>query len=204
MSVEAMVRLIAEEAATEAAAIVAAAQADAASLVAEAQRAVDARVAAARATAEPAIRGEGIRMVNAARLRLLEDRAERTAERSAGVFAEAGRRLTAIVDGGDPDRWRRALERLTLEGVELVGPGAEVRVRSADRDALTALAASRGARLTTLGPDAPPGPLVRSADGRLEVDATLPARVRRAELRLAETVAVLLAGESAPGEGGGP
>jgi len=202
MSVEAMVRLIADEAATEAAAIVAAARTDAVSVVAAAQTAVDGRVAAARALAEPAIRGEGIRMVNAARLRLLEDRAARTAERSAAVFAEAGHRLTAIADGGDSDRWRRALQQLTLEGIELVGPGAEIGVRHADRDALTALAGSHGAHLTSLGPDAPPGPLVRSADGRLEVDASLPARIRRAELRLAETVAELLGGESAPGEGG--
>jgi vacuolar-type H+-ATPase subunit E/Vma4 len=40
--------------------------------------------------------------------------------------------------------------------------------------------------------DLPPGVIVRSADGRLEIDATLPTRLDRARTRLADSTARLL------------
>jgi vacuolar-type H+-ATPase subunit E/Vma4 len=200
MSVEAMVRLIADEAETEAAAIVTAARDDAAGIVAAAQAAADARVVAARSLAEPGVRGEGTRLVNAARLRLLERRAERVAERSAAVFEAASGRLARIADGTEPERWRRALERLAGEALELAGPGAEIRLRATDRGAVAEAAAAAGARVSPLGADAPAGLVVRSADGRLEVDATLDARLGRARLRLADRVAAALGIEAGGGD----
>lgn len=202
-----MVRIIAEEADTEAAAIVAAARVRADGLVGEARAAADARLAAALARAEPAIRAEAVRRVNAARLRLLERRAELIAGRTAAVFQLAGERLAEIADGAQPERWRAALGRLAAEAIELAGPGAEVDVRVADAGSIAATVEAAGARLVALGPDraagaANPGVVVRSSDGRIEVDATLPARLERARHRLAETVAARL-GPNPAGEGGG-
>lgn len=200
MSVEAMVRLIADEAETEAAAIVAAARDDAARILAAAQEAAETRVAAARALAVPGVRGEGTRLVNAARLRLLERRAEQAAERSAAVFDGASERLTRIADGAEPDRWQRALGRLACEALELAGSGGEIRLRANDRGAVAEAAAAAGVTVIPLGTDAPPGLVVRSADGRIEVDATLEARLGRARLRLAERVAGRLGPEQAGGD----
>lgn len=200
MSVEAMVRLIAEEAEVEAAAIVAAAQDDAARIVAAARKAADARVAAARALSVPGVRGEGTRLVNAARLRLLERRAERAAERSAAVFEAASERLTRIADGAEPERWQQALGRLAGEALELAGSGAEIQLRANDRGAVAEAVAAVAARVIPLGADAPAGLVVRSTDGRIEVDATLEARLGRARLRLAERVAERLGPEAAGGD----
>lgn len=202
-----MVRIIAEEAEAEAAAIVAAARVRADGLLGEARADADARLTAARARAEPAIRAETVRRVNAARLRLLERRAELVAGRTAAVFQRAGERLAEIADGAEPERWRAALGRLAAEAIELAGPGAEVNVRAADAGWVAATVEAAGARLVALGPDpaagaVPPGVVVRSSDGRIEVDATLPARLERARHRLAETVAVRL-GPNAAEEGGG-
>jgi len=204
VSVEAMVRIIAEEAETEASAIVAAARVRADGLVGEARAAAAARLAAARARAEPAIRAEAVRRVNAARLRLLERRAELVAGRTAAVFRAAEERLTALAEGAEPERWRAAIGRLAAEAIALAGPGAEVHVRAADACWVVAAAEAAGARVAGPGPDVtagevPPGVVVRSADGRIEVDATLRARLDRARQRLAETVASRL-GPDAPGE----
>jgi len=206
MSVEAMVRLISDEAEAEAAAIVTGAREDAARIVSAAQEAADARVAAARALAEPGVRGEGTRLVNAARLRLLERRAELAAERSAAVFDAAAERLARIADGDEPTRWEQAVRRLAGEALALAGPGAEIRLRVRDVDAVSEAAAAAGARVVPSGEDAPAGPAVRSGDGRIEVDATLDARLGRARLRLAERVAARLAadpGVAAPAVGAG-
>ena len=202
-----MVRIIAEEAETEAAAIVAAARVRADGLVGEARAAADARLAVARARAEPAIRAEAVRRVNAARLRLLERRAELVAGRTAAVFQRAGERLAEIADGAEPERWRAALGPLAAEAIALAGPGAEVNVRAADAGWVAATVEAAGARLVAFGPDpaagqVPPGVVVRSADGRIEVDATLPARLERARHRLAETVAARL-GPDVSGGGAG-
>lgn len=207
MSVEALVRIIAEEAETEAAAIVAAARVRADGLVGEARAAADARLAVARARAEPAIRAEAVRRVNAARLRLLERRAELVAGRTAAVFRAAEERLTALAEGAEPERWRTAIGRLAAEAIALAGPGAQVQVRAADAGWVAAAAEAAGARVVGPGPDViagemPPGVVVQSADGRIEVDATLRARLDRARYRLAETVATRL-GPDAPGESTG-
>jgi vacuolar-type H+-ATPase subunit E/Vma4 len=200
MSVEAMVRLIAAEAETEAAAIVAAAQDEAAGIVAAAQASADARVAAARALAEPGIRGEGTRLVNAARLRLLERRAERAAERSAAVFAAATERLARIADGAEVARWERALRRLAGEALELAGGGGEIQLRARDTGAVAGVADGAGARVVPLPDDAPAGLVIRSADGRIEVDARLRARLARARLLLADRVAADLGLEATGGD----
>jgi vacuolar-type H+-ATPase subunit E/Vma4 len=201
VSVEAMVQLVADEAEAEAAAIVASAREDAARTLAAAEAAAGSRLAAAHALAEPVVRGEGVRLVNAARLRLLERRAERAADQSAAVFAAASERLARIAGGAEPERWRHALGRLVGEALQPAGPGAEIELRAADCEAVAEAATAVGARVIPLGPDAPAGPRVRSADGRIEIDATLDARLARARLRLAERVAARL-GPGTPERGG--
>jgi hypothetical protein len=50
----------------------------------------------------------------------------------------------------------------------------------------------------------PAGLVTRSADGRIEVDATLPVRLVRAREQLAGEVAILLGAGGIPGLGGTP
>src|SRR3990172_3052600 len=110
-----------------------------------------ARAPAACGRAEPAIRAEATRMVNAARLRLLERRAELGAAWVEAVFADAAARLEAVAGGAAQPRRARAPGRLGEGGV-----------------------------------------VARSSDGRIEVDATIAARLERARARLAEPVARIL------------
>jgi vacuolar-type H+-ATPase subunit E/Vma4 len=89
------------------------------------------------------------------------------------------------------------------ETAGLIGPDGVLVVRAVDADAARPAATRLGCRLEVTGadgapgaretPPAPaPGVLGRSADGRVEVDATLPARLERARVHLAEPVARLL------------
>lgn len=171
MSVEAILEQIEADAAAETAARLAEALERAAQVIAEAEERSRATVAAACERAEPAIRAEATRMVNAARLRLLERRAELGAAGVEAVFADAAERLQALAGGADPTRWARALDRLVGEATALAGPDAIVTVES-----------GAGA----------PGVVARSSDGRVEVDATIEARLERARTRLAEPVARIL------------
>jgi len=171
MSIEAILGQIEAEAAAEAARRLAGARERAAQLVAEAEERSRAQVAAACGRAEPAIRAEATRMVNAARLRLLERRAELGAAWVEAVFADAAARLEAVAGGADEPRWARALERLVEEATALAGPDAIVTAGSGDGAA---------------------GVVARSSDGRIEVDATIAARLERARARLAEPVARIL------------
>jgi len=134
-----------------------------------------------------------MRLVNAARLRLLERRAEHSAAIVAEAFREAEARLDAIAGDPSGERWQRALERLIDEAVGLVGPEAVIRVRAAEAPVVGPIAERLGARLDEDGdPEMPPGVLAWSADGLVDVDATLPSRLGRARTRLAESVARLL------------
>jgi len=190
MSVETIVRVIEAEAAEEAERIVAAARERARALVGEAEAAAEARVRQACERAEPGYRAEAMRLVNAARLRLLEARAEEAAGLVEAVFRAAGERLAALAADPASERWRRALERLLEETVRLAGPGAILRVRPVDAAVARPVAARLGGRLDeTLDAGLAPGVLARSPDGRLEVEATLPARLARARVALAEPVA---------------
>jgi hypothetical protein len=74
----------------------------------------------------------------------------------------------------------------------MVGPGASVALPGVEAPLVEALVAERRATLQALPAGAPPGPMVRSADGRIEVDATLPTRMGRARVMLAEDVAAAL------------
>jgi vacuolar-type H+-ATPase subunit E/Vma4 len=193
MSVEAIVLVIEAESAEEAGRILADARERAESLVRDAQAAADARVRTACERVAPGHRAEATRMVNSARFRLLERRAEHWAAVVAAVFGEAEARVDAIA--GDPSgkRWQRALERLIGEAVGLVGPEAVIRVRAADAPVAGPIAQHLGARLGADGGRAmPPGVLAMSVDGLVDVDATLPSRLGRARTRLAESVARLL------------
>jgi len=171
MSVEAILEQIEADAAAEAAGRLAEARERAVQLIAEAEERSRATVAAACERAEPAIRAEATRMVNAARLRLLERRAELGAAWVEAVFAGAAERLEAVAGGADPARWARALDRLIAEATALAGPDAIVTVESGAGS---------------------PGVVARSSDGRVEVDATIAARLDRARTRLAEPVARIL------------
>ena len=171
MGIEAILAQIEAESAAEAARCAADAHERAAAVVAEAEELVRAQVAAVCASTEPEVRAEATRTVNAARLRLLERRAELGASWLDAVFAEAEGRLAAISGGADATRWARALARLSEEASTLAGPGAVVSTGDGDGDA---------------------GAIARSADGRVEVDATIAARLERARVRLAEPVARIL------------
>jgi vacuolar-type H+-ATPase subunit E/Vma4 len=201
MSVEAMVGLIERESAEEAARLIADASAKARSIEEAAAANARAQVDAALERAEPALRAEEQRAVNAARLRLLERRAEIVAERVGAVFDAAAVRLAAIADGADPERWGRAIAALATDALVHVGHGATILVRAPDAAALDELVRSESAAVEAVdGMSGPAGLVVRSADGRLEVDALVATRLDRARTRLAEPVVRLVspAPEGAP------
>jgi vacuolar-type H+-ATPase subunit E/Vma4 len=190
MTIAAIVARIVEESTAEASAILHEADTRAASLVQGARDELRMRVQAALERGEPARQAEGIRRVNAARMRSLEQRATGIARRTDLAFAEAAGELDRIATGADPERWAVALRRLVDEALSHVGDRAVVRVRAADAAAIAETVAGAGARLElAAATELAPGVVVRSADGRLEVDATVPARLERARSRLAERVA---------------
>lgn len=191
MSSAAIVAEIERESAAEVARLVEESDRRARAIVDEARADVDARVAAACERAEPGLRGEAARRTNAARLRLLERRAELATARTDAVFGAAARRLDAIAAGGDAERWDRALGRLGEEAVRFAGSGATLRVRSADAARLRGVAERLGAALRP-DPAVPAGVVATAEDDRVEVDATLAARLARARVALAEPVAALV------------
>jgi len=188
MSLAAILRAVEAEAAAEAEATLSSAREQAERLVADAQAAADARVAEALSAAEPGFAAEAVRVVNVARLRLLRRRAELGTASFEAAWQEARQRLDRLA-AMDGMRWRSALRRITTEALEMAGPGASVALPSVEVPLVEALAAERHATLEALPADAPPGPVVRSADGRIEIDATLPTRLGRARVMLAEDVA---------------
>jgi V/A-type H+-transporting ATPase subunit E len=189
MTTAAIVADIERETASEVDALLAEADARAAGIVAAARADLRLAVDHARARAEPQARLDAARRVNAARLRLLERRADLATERCEAVFEAAARGLEAIAGGADPDRWARALGRLTDESLALTGPGATIVVRTADLPLVERRVTTAGA-VAASTPDADPGVLATSSDGRIEVDARLASRLERARIRLAEAVAV--------------
>jgi len=188
MTTAAIVADIERETAAEIERLLADADRRAAETVAVARTELRQAVEAACARAEPAARLDAARRVNAARLRLLDRRADLATARSEAVFAAAGRRLDAIARGADPNRWAAALDRLLDEASALAGPGANVVVRSTDLPRVAQRVAAARA-VGAGGDDAGPGVRVTSADGRIEVDATVASRLERARVRLAEAVA---------------
>jgi vacuolar-type H+-ATPase subunit E/Vma4 len=162
----------------------------AAALVESATAALRARVEAAVGGAEPAVRAQAGRRVNAARSRLGQRRVEHALARTTAVHEAAAARLETITKG-EGARWPAALVRLTTEALDLAGQGATVRIRARDGQIIGRLVEQRDAVLELVD-DAPAGVVALSADGRLEVDATVPVRLDRARVRLAETVAASL------------
>lgn len=212
MSVDEIVRVVEASARAEAEGIVATARSGAAARVAAAEATADARVREACERAEPGYRAEAMRLVNTARLRLLERRAARSAALVDAVTQAAASRLTAIATETDGPRWTRALTRLMEETAGMIGSGGVLFVRPVDLEAARSTAMRLGCRLELIGctleaerhaPDAAgrapdptasapvPGVLGRSADGRVEIVATLPARLERARIHLAEPIARL-------------
>lgn len=200
MGVETILALIEHETDAEVDRLLAAARAGADVRVRAAEAAAEATIAEACARAEPRLASDAHRRVNAARLRLMERRAAVAAARVDAAFGLAERRLTAIADGADPERWQAALDRLTREAIAFAGPDAAVEVRDRDAAAIEPSVAALAARLVPT-PDAPAGVVVRSDDRRLEVDATLSVRLARARAAQAEAVAGALGLERAAGSG---
>jgi vacuolar-type H+-ATPase subunit E/Vma4 len=192
MSTTLIVREVERETAAEIERLLASADQRAEAMVAAARAEVQARVEAAVGRAEPAVRAEARRRANAARLRLNEQRLAVAVARAAAVRAAAAERLAAIAAGAEPERWSAALGRLTREALGLVGKGASVRIRHRDAGALTGLVNELGGVLELVADEAPAGVVVTSADGRVEVDATVTVRLDRAWVRLAEVTAARL------------
>jgi len=193
MGVQTIIGLIEREAEEEAAGIVAAAEQASAVLVADAEVSVAARVTEALDRHGTEIRAESQRRINTVRLRVLEDRARLDAERLGSVFEAAEIRARGIADGDDVPRWSVALATLGEDALESVGRGAILSVRSHDAGSLADLAADRGAQIEKADAEAPAGVVVTSADGRIRIDASLPVRLERARMLLAENVAAALA-----------
>ena len=108
--------------------------------------------------------------------------------------------LQDIAVGTDPRRWEEALSRLTAAALEAVGPGAIVRVRVRDAPLVAAVVEAHGGHVEPLADqDAPAGVDARAPDGRIEVDATLRTRLRRARTMLAEDVGKALDLEASTG-----
>lgn len=189
MSSAEIVLEVERETAAEVERILAAADRRAAEIEEAARDAVRARVAQAVERSEPAVRADAGRRANEARLRLNERRVDLALARTAAVFDAAATELGEIADGGDRERWSAALGRLAREALELTGPGATVRVRLRDAAAISTVVEAAGGRLEPAAEDVPIGVIAVSADGRIEVDATIPVRLERARSRLAEVVA---------------
>jgi vacuolar-type H+-ATPase subunit E/Vma4 len=199
VSVEAIVRVVEAESVAEAERILAAARTRAADMVAAAEAEAMARVREACERAAPGYRAEGMRRLNAVRVRRLERRASRSAELVDAAAREAGDRLVAIAADPGDRRWQAALARLVEETAGLVGPGGVLRVRAVDVSTAQVAAERLGCRVEpfdTGGESAPPGVVGRSADGRIEVDATLPVRLARARVDLAGRIAGLVGVEA--------
>lgn len=165
------------------------ADASAEAILAQARARVEADVGDAVVRAEPAVRAATARRTNAARLRLQERRDRLMLSRTTAVHEAAGEQLDDLAAGAEPERWAASLRRLLDEALDIVGPHATVRVRTRDAALVADRARDAGATLERLPDDASPGILAVSADGRLEVDATISGRLDRARLALAESVA---------------
>lgn len=199
MSVQKLVETIQAEAEAEAGAIVDRAAGEAGAIVEAARQRAAERVAAARAAAEQGARSEAARRINAIRLRDLGSRAGILAGWMELVFGAAGDEAAAVADGGDPERWARALRGFVGEAAALAGPGATIVARAADVAAVREAAGAAGVHLEVeADPALPAGLVTRSADGRVEVDATLRVRLARAREALAGEVAALLGVDEAP------
>ena len=192
MGVEEIVAIIEREAEQEATRILEEAEREASELVAAAEAGVQAQVATAIERLGPEIRAAAQRRINAVRLRILEDRARADATRLVAVFDAAEAQVRAIAGGADPPRWSSALAALCSEALRALGPGASVRLRAGDVDAVRAAAATWRAELVALADDAEPGLMASAGDGRMEVDARLSVRLERARTLLAEGVAQAL------------
>lgn len=192
MSSTEIAREVERETAAELEGLLSAAESQATSVIEAARAAVRARVQAAIAREEPTLRAEAGRRVNAARSRLGQRRVEVALARTEAVHAAARDRLEAIAHRADDGRWSAALGHLTREALDLAGPDATIRVRQRDAEVVRAVVEARGGSLEIAADDAPAGVVARASDGRMEVDATIPVRLGRARVRLAETVAAQL------------
>jgi vacuolar-type H+-ATPase subunit E/Vma4 len=198
VSVEAIVRVVAESAVAEADEIVERARTRAAEEVDAAGAAADARVREACAREEPGFQAAAMRRMNAARLRQLERRAARSAALVEAAANAAETLLREIARDPDGARWRAALDRLLHETADAIGAGGTLVVRLPDLAAARARGKALGCEVAVGEPAGEDdvlqaaGVIGRSADGRVEVDGTLAVRLARARVRLAEPVTNLL------------
>lgn len=188
MGVEAIVRVIEAEAEAEARRLVEEARRSAEERIARAEADAEAAVEAAAAQLEAELRSELVRAVNAARRRRLEAEAAALVA-MLGAAADAARaELEAIANAVEPAaraRWHRALRAWLEEALAVTGIPARAVVRPSD----VALLAGRDGVEVVTDPELSPGCRVTGRDGRVEVEATLPVRLARAEARCAEALA---------------
>jgi vacuolar-type H+-ATPase subunit E/Vma4 len=196
VGVEAIVRAIEAEAEAEARRIVDGARREADERLAAAEAAAEAAVAAAAERLEAELRTELVRAVNAARRRRLDAEAAALVATLQAATEAARAELVALADADEPprrDRWCRALRRWVEEALAVTGRPATIAARPVDLACLAELddAELDGAELVA-EPGLPPGCRVTGRDGRVEVEATLPVRLARAEVRCVETLARVL------------
>jgi vacuolar-type H+-ATPase subunit E/Vma4 len=185
-----ILRAIADDTDREVARLLDDATARATEIVATARRAAQARVDEAVTAADPELRAEASRTINAARVEMLHARAAASAARLAAAFELAERRLPGTWKSGD-SRWRAALLGLAGDALSATGAGSTLTARPIDCDRLRPLL-SRGVAEIISDSGLPAGVIARSADGRVEVDATVTSRLAGARRLLAEEVVALL------------
>lgn len=197
MSVEAIVAAVEAAARTEVAAILDAADRAAAEQIAAAEAQHRRRLDAAVREEDARLRAWAARTLNAARLRVVGRRMVVAAAVSEAAFATARTELARITDEpAGAGRWAAALRRFADEAGAVVGPRGELRLRPADAALLAGHAGAMedAAAVIVADPALGPGLIARSADGSVVVDATLAARLIRAETLLGPRVAALLVG----------
>lgn len=189
----AILRTIACAAEQEAQQVLQEADRDAAATLEAARGAVRARVEAACNAAEAGAHVEAARRLNAVRLRLVHRRARVGADALDAAFEAAASRLELLASGAGRARWSAALERYVREALALTGSGSTIETRPVDTETVAAAARALDAGVTVRDdPGLAPGLIAHSADGRIEVDATLPTRLERARTSLAGQLAASL------------
>ncbi len=110
---------------------------------------------------------------------------------------EAFERATKEISSSGGERYERALERLIQEGLDIIGPRANVRCASKDKRAV-ASAIKKLSRAKISMDDEPVetngGVVITTSDGSVRFDNTLEARLERMRPTLRKEVATLLTG----------
>jgi vacuolar-type H+-ATPase subunit E/Vma4 len=189
MGSNAILRAIADETDREVERLIGEATERAEEILGNARRTAEARIDEAVSAADPQLQADAARTINAARVELLHSRALQGAARLTAAYELAQNDLQQLADAGDA-RWRTALSRLATDALSVSGDDSTLIARPADCEHIFAAlgADSRVVRDVTVTA----GVVARSADGTIEVDATVASRLLRTRRLLAEQVAAIL------------